>query len=109
MREEVGSHAAPGDPRESLDPAAGLTEEPLEKTRHILELATDDRRSDRQDSVGVDFAKQLRTSVEIDRIGHAVLHVLSAPAGEHAVGAEMDETRARGIAELREAVREQRV
>src|SRR5439155_16262632 len=66
-------------------------------------------RPDRQNAGSGDLAEQLRASVEIDRVRRVLLDVLAAPAGEDAVGAEMDETRARVSAELREEMREERI
>src|ERR1044072_4456212 len=105
LRRETAEDGAPK-PAHTL---STLRQEPLDETVRSRQLAPNHRRAHRQRVRVVNLAEPLRAPVDVLGVRSIGLTVVAAPPRVDAVGAEMEEPRARRSARLRETVREERV
>src|SRR3972149_5951336 len=91
----------------SLHASPTVTQEPFYQAIAALQLAADEGSTERQTGRAGDLTQEFGSIIEILGIGHIVLSIHPLTAGEHAVGAYVDQSGPRGRAEGREPVREQ--
>ena len=86
-----------------------MAEEPLDQATGCAELAADDGGAQRETAGTRDLAQKLGAPVQVFGIGSVCFRVLPFAAGEDTIGADMDQADAASAAQVRQAMRKERI